>query len=51
MEKFKDKICYLCSSKKQLIDYDDESGICQKCYDEQTKEADYYKSIRTNKYP
>ena len=43
--------CYLCETTKNLLEYDEENGICQKCYDEQQKECAYYKSIKTNFYP
>ena len=30
--------CYMCDTTEHLLDYDEENGICQKCYDEQLRE-------------
>lgn len=43
--------CFLCSSDKDLLEYDDEDGICRPCHDAQTKEAAFYQSQRTTLYP
>jgi hypothetical protein len=43
--------CYLCQTTHNLMEYDEEDGICQPCYQEQLTTMEGYKRARTNKFP